>query len=61
VTDERNCGTCQHWEKFAEAEGECNRITTRVSDIAMLLDENNECAWLSTAPSFSCSLWEAKP
>jgi len=55
----RNCGTCQHWERFAEGEGECHRIT-RVSDVVMLIDAG-EYTWLSTPPSFSCSLWEAKP
>jgi len=59
VTDERNCGTCQHWQRFAEAEGECHRITW-LSDVAGLQDAD-EYAWLGTHLSFSCSLWEAKP
>jgi len=60
VTDERNCGTRQHWEKFTEAEGECHRIT-RFSDVAVVLLDDGEDAWLGTNASFSCSLWEAKP
>jgi len=62
VTDERNCGTCQHWDRDSVREfdaGLCRAISVAVG--TPWLHSDDDAARLATPSSFSCSLWEAKP